>query len=307
VITLLSRVNLHTPFLAVFLLCTLLACSARAIAASALQEEVDRAFTGAQGAAVIVRVADKQVLAAHNLPVLTRRVAAPGSSIKPFVLELLLESGAVKPQQTIGCRRGLTISGRRLNCSHPPEMIMFSAEDALAFSCNSYFVTAATSLRPGELEQRYMQLGFNRPSGLLPGEGEGHITPAKSITERQLLAIGVEGVEITPLELAAAYLQFAQVDSAKASPSQKTVLAGLREATDYGLAQSAKPERLSVAGKTGTASDPETQYTHAWFAGFAPAEKPEIVVVVFVNRGRGSVEAAQLAHRIFEAYERHRP
>ena len=53
--------------------------------------------------------------------------------------------------------------------------------------------------------------------------------------------------------------------------------------------------------------DPGGQHTHAWFAGFAPAEKPEIVIVVFVNRGRGSVEAAQLAHRIFEAYERHRP
>ena len=289
------------------MLCALLGCSLRATAASSLQEEVGRAFVGTQGAAVIVRVADNQVLAAHNIPALTRRLATPGSSVKPFVLELLLESGAVQPQQTIACRRGLTIAGRRLNCSHPPEMAIFSAQDALAFSCNSYFVTAATSLRNGELEQRYMQLGFNRPSGLLPGEGEGRITPAKNVTDRQLLAIGVEGIEITPVELAAAYLQLARIDPSKASASQKTILAGLQEATDYGLAQSAKPERLTVAGKTGTASDPGTSYTHAWFAGFAPVDKPEIVVVVFVNRGRGSVEAAQLAHRIFEAYERHRP
>ena len=272
-----------------------------------LQEAMDRALAGEQAAAVVIQVGDGRVLAAYNPPVLTRRVARPGSAIKPFVLALLLESGAVQLQQMIACRRGLTISGRRLNCSHPPEMAMFAAEDALAFSCNSYFVTAASNLRSGELERRYMELGFNRPSGLLPGEGEGHITPARSVAERQLLAIGVEGIEITPLELAAAYLQLARVDPAKASASQKTVLAGLREATDYGLAQNAKPEQLTVAGKTGTASDPGVSYTHAWFAGFAPAEKPEIVVVVFVNRGRGSVEAAQLAHRIFEAYERYRP
>ena len=100
-----------------------------------------------------------------------------------------------------------------------------------------------------------MELGFNRPSGLLPGEGEGRITAAKSLAERQLLAIGVAGIEITPLELAAAYLQLARLDPAGASSPQKTVLAGLREATDYGLAQNAKPERLTVAGKTGTASD----------------------------------------------------
>src|SRR5262249_42938702 len=274
-------------FLPVFLLCGLLSSFSQAATTAALQDEVDRAFGGIPGAAVVVRVHDKQVLAAHNLSFLTRRVASPGSFIKPFVLDLLLESGTVQPEQTIACRRGLTIAGHRLNCSHPPEMKMFAAEDALAFSCNSYFVTAATSLRPGELEQRYMQLGFNRPSGLLPDEGEGRITPAKNVAERQLLAIGIEGIEITPLELAAAYLQLARINSANASPSQKTVLAGLREATDYGLAQNAKPEHLTVAGKTGTASDAGGRYTHAWFAGFAPAENPEIVVVVFMERGRG--------------------
>src|SRR5215510_3792878 len=135
------------------------------MAANTLQEEVDRAFVGVQGAAVVVQVADKQVLAAHNVPVLTRRVAAPGSSIKPFVLDLLLDSGAVQPERTIACRKDLKIAGRRLNCSHPPEMSMFAAEDALAFSCNSYFVTAASNLRSGELERRFMELGFNRPSG----------------------------------------------------------------------------------------------------------------------------------------------
>ena len=54
--------------------------SSYAVAATPLQDAVDRAFAGQQGAAVIVRVADNQVLAAHNLPVLTRRVAAPGSA-----------------------------------------------------------------------------------------------------------------------------------------------------------------------------------------------------------------------------------
>ena len=240
--------------IAKYMLCALLLASC-AIAATPLQDAVDRAFSGQEGAAVVVQVADSRVLAAHNVPVLTRRVAAPGSAIKPFVLALLLESGAIQPQQTIACRRGLMIAGRKLNCSHPPEMGNFSAEAALAFSCNSYFVIAASNLRPGELERRYMELGFNRPSGLLSGEGEGRVITAKSLAERQLLAIGVAGIEITPLQLAAAYLGLARLDPVSASAAQKTVLAGLREATDYGLAQNAKPERLTVAGKTGTASD----------------------------------------------------
>jgi cell division protein FtsI/penicillin-binding protein 2 len=274
---------------------------------SALSDAVDHAFAGEQGAAVVVRVSDSKVLAAHNLPLLTRRVTAPGSAIKPFTLELLLESGAINPQTTIACRRPLKIAGRTLNCVHPPELQTFQAEQALAFSCNSYFVTAAARLKAGELERRFKQLGFNRPSGLLPEEGEGRVDMANSTADRQLLAIGVAGIEVTPLELAAAYLQLARVDSFSATGAQKIVLSGLRDATDYGLAQNARTESLSVAGKTGTATDRADPHTHAWFAGFAPGEKPEIVVVVFVERGRGGVEAAGIAHRIFQAYAEQRP
>jgi cell division protein FtsI/penicillin-binding protein 2 len=277
-----------------------------AAARTSLKDAVDRAFAGQSGAAVVVRVQDGRVLAAYNSLVLTRRIAAPGSAIKPFVLQLLLETGAVGPQDSIACRRRLTIAGRRLDCSHPPELATFDAEEALALSCNSYFVTAAERLKPGQLERRFRELGFNRPAGFLPDEGQGHIDAATSLAQRQLLAIGVAGIEITPLELAAGYLQLARVDAASASPAQKVVLAGLHEATDYGLARNAKSDGLSVAGKTGTASDPTDPHTHAWFAGFAPAEKPQIVVVVFVGRGRGSVEAANLAHRIFQAYQEQR-
>ena len=271
-----------------------------------MQNAVDRALAGAQGAAVVVTVRDGRVLAAHNVPVLTRRVATPGSAIKPFVLQLLLETGAVGPQDTIACRRNLTIAGRKLNCSHPPEFNTFHAEEALALSCNSYFVTAAEKLKPGALERRFMELGFNRPTGLMVEEGRGRVDAASSVAERQLLAIGVAGIEVTPLEMASAYLRLARVDPASASAAEKVVLAGLREATDYGLAQRAKPDGLSVAGKTGTATDAPDPHTHGWFAGFAPADKPEIVVVVFVERGNGSVEAAGLAHRIFQAYEEQR-
>lgn len=271
-----------------------------------LHNAVDRALAGQHAAAVVVRVGDGKVLAAYNVPVLTRRIAAPGSAIKPFVLQLLLETGAIGPGDSIACRRRLMIAGRNLNCSHPPEFTTFNAEEALALSCNTYFVTAAERLKPGELERRFKELGFTRPSGLLPAEGEGHVDTARSAPERQLMAIGVSGVEVTPLELASAYLQLARIDPASANAAQKVVLAGLREATDYGLAQNAKPDHLSAAGKTGTASDPADPRTHAWFAGFAPAEKPEIVALVFVERGRGSVEAANLAQRIFQAYEEQR-
>ncbi len=271
-----------------------------------LDSAVSRAFGGQQGAAAVLRVSDGQLLAAHNRAVLARRIATPGSAVKPFVLSLLLERGLVRADETIVCRRNLTIAGKRLNCSHPPEFTTFSAKDALAFSCNSYFVTAAARLNSGELERRFAELGFTRVSGLLPGEGEGRISSARTLEERQLLAIGAAGIQVTPIELAAAYLQIARVNPSTATAAHKEVLAGLHDAVDYGLAQNAATERLAVSGKTGTASDPGSAITHAWFAGFAPTAKPEIVVVVFVEQGRGSLEAARIAHRIFAAWAEQR-
>jgi cell division protein FtsI/penicillin-binding protein 2 len=267
-----------------------------------LHQVMREALSGQSGAAVVVRVRDRRVLASVGEPLLRLRVATPGSTVKPFVLQLMLEQGAVKPDEKLACRRDLSIAGHSLRCSHPDELGTFQAADALAWSCNSYFATAAARLRPGELERRFAELGFTRPSGLMAAEGAGRVRAAATLQEQQLLAIGAAGVQVTPLELASAYAQLAKSSPQGATPAGKVVLAGLRLATEYGLAANAAVPKFPVAGKTGTASDPGNPQTHAWFAGFAPADHPEIVVVVFLERGRGSVEAATIARKIFEAY-----
>ncbi len=61
---------------------------------------------------------------------------------------------------------------------------------------------------------------------------------------------------------------------------------------------------IPVAGKTGTAEvgGPDTE-PHAWFAGYAPANAPEIAVAVIVeNGGEGSAAAAPLMRQVVEAY-----
>jgi penicillin-binding protein 2 len=59
---------------------------------------------------------------------------------------------------------------------------------------------------------------------------------------------------------------------------------------------------LPVAGKTGTAESGQSK-PHAWFAGYAPAEDPEIAIVAVVeNSGEGSEYAAPLFRQVVEAY-----
>jgi penicillin-binding protein 2 len=74
-----------------------------------------------------------------------------------------------------------------------------------------------------------------------------------------------------------------------------------------GTGVAARIPGLDVAGKTGTSqiianSRADKGQDHAWFAAFAPARAPEVVVVVVVERGgRGSQVAAPIARKILNA------
>jgi penicillin-binding protein 2 len=59
---------------------------------------------------------------------------------------------------------------------------------------------------------------------------------------------------------------------------------------------------FTSAGKTGTAETPGEK-PHAWFAGYAPVEDPQIAVAVVVeNSGEGSVYAAPICRQVMEAF-----
>jgi penicillin-binding protein 2 len=59
---------------------------------------------------------------------------------------------------------------------------------------------------------------------------------------------------------------------------------------------------IPVAGKTGTAENAGEE-PHAWFAGYAPADDPQIAIVVLVeNSGEGSEYAAPMFRRLVEVY-----
>jgi penicillin-binding protein 2 len=69
--------------------------------------------------------------------------------------------------------------------------------------------------------------------------------------------------------------------------------------------------QIMVGGKTGTSQvvsgefhRPGTKFEdHAWFVGFAPAEKPEIVVAALAEHaGHGGAAAAPLVRQVLEAY-----
>jgi len=71
-----------------------------------------------------------------------------------------------------------------------------------------------------------------------------------------------------------------------------------------GTGAKARIKGVILAGKTGTVENPHGE-THAMFAGFAPFDRPEIVIFVLVEHGGGGGEvAAPVAGNIIEYYLR---
>ena len=89
---------------------------------------------------------------------------------------------------------------------------------------------------------------------------------------------------------------------------------GMEAAVQWGTAQKAQVAGLSVAGKTGTAEfcDDLAQKlgfcaaglpkpTHAWFTAYAPADDPQIALLVYIyNGGEGSQAAAPVAQKVLQ-------
>ncbi len=153
--------------------------------------------------------------------------------------------------------------------------------------------------------------------------------------ETALIAIGQSFVNVTPLQLAQVYAAIASggevytpqlvkkittaegetvskfspqaVRKIKLKPENLAIVReGLEQVVEDGTARYAfhgfPLDKIPVAGKTGTAEN-KGKNDFAFFASYAPADQPELVVVVVIEEGGfGSQAAAPVARKIYEAY-----
>jgi cell division protein FtsI/penicillin-binding protein 2 len=256
------------------------------------QRALDHAVRDTPAIAVILDARTGRMLAGARLN--QASPTAPGSVLKPFFLVEALRGELIYPQTTVKCNRTLHIGGRNVDCTHPQSEIVFDAEQALAYSCNSYFAELAKRFTPENAVAAVEGYGVPKSSILR--------TPV-DIQQLQLFVLGLEGISITPMQLAQAYRKLTDeiTNLPPASPMQP-VVHGLEDSVTYGMAHNAYVNGLPIAGKTGTASDSGQPWTHGWFAGYAPANHPKIVIIVYLPRGNGA-DAAHLAQLFFEAYK----
>jgi len=262
-----------------------LLATAEALAQSSPSQALQRALAGTHASATVVRVADGHVLASYGPQAI---LAAPGSTLKPFVLDAALKGRVINTVATIHCDGHLVIQGHNLACTHPRDIVMLDAQEALANSCNTYFATIARRMSAANLREGLRSYGFDPTQRNLQLDHPDN---------RALLALGVEGIRTSPLQLALAYRKLAL-----ALPLASPIRAGLLQSVQTGMAHAAFIPGLKLAGKTGTVDDPGGR-SHGWFAGIVysgePASAlPSTVLAIYLPSGNGN-DAAGLARQYF--------
>ena len=250
---------------------------------------------------VILDIGSGHLLAASHLAECARTLAAPGSTLKPLVLYGLIAGGRWDPGRRIACSRKLAIAGHSLNCSHPPVGPM-DAREALTWSCNTYFADVGGALAQGELRRLLAPTGLLSETGLAGGVNGGEAVAVfrdpQTQEQERLAVLGVDGIVVSPLELATAYRWLAvQLDEHADSAAAQVVSAGLADSASFGMAGAASLGGVPVAGKTGSASSATGGQIHGWFVGLAPAGEPRIVIAVYLPAGRGT-DAARVAGEV---------
>jgi cell division protein FtsI/penicillin-binding protein 2 len=256
---------------------------------------------------VVLDIATGRLLASSHLAEAGRTLAAPGSTLKPLVLYSLIASGRWDPSRRVACTRKLNIAGRSLNCSHPAADPM-DAREALTWSCNTYFAAVGGTLAPGELRTLLEPTGLLSPATFVPAQVTAVFHNPQTPDQSRLAVLGVEGILVTPLELAAAYRWLAiQLAAHADSTASLAVLVGMQDSASFGMAGAASLGDVPVAGKTGTASPAAGTQTRGWFVGLAPSEAAStdqissrparVVIAVYLPAGHGA-DAARVGAEV---------
>ncbi len=261
----------------------------------------------------------------RNLPVWS--TYEPGSTFKIITLAAALEEKKVDLEKDEFFDPGaVEVEGSRLKCWKPGGHGAETFLEVVQNSCNPGFVELGNRLGKEKLFSYIKDFGFGAKTGIdLSGEGTGIMFKMSQVgpVEQATTAFG-QGVSVTPIQqvmaVAAAvnggtlytpYITKEVVDPATgkivmqkkpqvkrkviSEATSKQVRDALESVVALGTGRGAYVDSYRVGGKTGTAQKAQDGHylenNHiVSFIGFAPADKPEVVVYVAVDNPKNTVQ-----------------
>jgi penicillin-binding protein 2 len=254
----------------------------------------------------------------------------PASTFKIVSTIAGLESGKFNPDSTLPTMGSFCYYGQCYGDHGAYGSIGF--QKALAVSSNSFYYQMGLKVGPDELFKAARRMGYGSRTGVEIADEESAGLLGDPAWKKRVLgepwnsvdtitsSIGQGAVTVTPIQMARLYAAVANggwlvtphlVDRPMPrrwlglKPSTLRVLReGLRMVVTEGTARILNdPSLPPVAGKTGTGEDPPRP-DHVWFGGYAPAGKPNLVIVAFGENsgGFGGTVAAPMVKIMMEAW-----
>ena len=263
-------------------------------------------------------------------------VFEPGSVMKAVTLAAAVEEGHATPDRVLSVNGHIDAGDRVVRDAHDHAPIDWTVTGILAKSSNVGTIMLAREVGDEKLERYLRAFGVGEPTGIeLSGESRGILQSSADWTESRAANVPIgQGVSVTTLQMASIFQVIAN-DGVRVEPrivrsvtgpdgtvtpapegertrviSESTAdqLAYMLEAVvgPGGTAPLGQIEGFRVAGKTGTAqrANPETGgyagggYVTT-FVGFAPADDPQYVVAVELERPTSNAEGGQVAAPVF--------
>jgi transpeptidase family protein/penicillin-binding protein/MecA-like transpeptidase family protein len=264
----------------------------------------------------------------------------PGSTFKMITTVAALQESVVALDDYFPIVDGVNVGGRFISNANG-EFCGGTFREAFAESCNADFAPLGPKIGNDDLVAAAERLGFNSPPPLYEDRILAEVDPPESTIPTEIgdeldlgvTAIGQGEVLATPLQMASVAQTIANdgvreptsvVANRKLRPDAEAVrvmsekiAAQLTElmvgVVAGGTGFAGAIAEAQVAGKTGTAElgpvpgqedspEPE-QIKDAWFAAFAPAEKPRLAVAVLLIEAEaaGGEVAAPAAAEVLSA------
>ncbi|WP_051750427.1 peptidoglycan D,D-transpeptidase FtsI family protein [Phycicoccus jejuensis] len=246
-------------------------------------------------------------------------VFEPGSTAKIMTMAAALEEKTVTPSTPVVIPNRLPRYDRSFKDSHEHPTQYRTVAGTLAESSNIGTILVSETLKSSTLERYFHKFGLGSRSGVgYPGESAGLLPKSStwSGSQRATVAFG-QGISVTAIQAASVFQTIANggvrvaprlVDSVREADGTVTEMpksASSRVVSEQtagdvskmlegvvspdGTAEEATIPGYRIAGKTGTAEfydDKVGKYSGktASFIGYAPADDPQVVVAVIVQK-----------------------
>ncbi len=246
----------------------------------------------------------------------------PGSTFKIFTAAMALEENLVPLSETFYCTSEANMGAVTYHCAKKRAHGKETFKDAMANSCNVVFVRVADRIGVERFYKYFTLFGFQQKTGVgLPGEVSGIFFKEEEMTKWNLYSSSFgQTFQITPMQLITGvcaianngtYMQPYIVDRVvdqsgnvirQTQPTAVNQIVSdstsetLRDMLEYTVAKGKTGylKGYRVCGKTGTSQKLEsTGYNETVIASyvcFAPADDPEIAILVMVDEPNSTVQ-----------------